>query len=67
MTELAKGCPHLQEYKQSSSLHSYQVIYRYLVKPQLVNSEAKKVKVIRKTMHCNVIMVMCISDTFFFL
>jgi ubiquitin carboxyl-terminal hydrolase 22/27/51 len=52
MTELAKGCPHLQEYKQSSSLHSYQVIYRYLVKPQLVNSEAKKVKA--RTCLCNV-------------
>ncbi len=45
MTELARGCSHLREFKQSNGLHSYQVIYKYLVKPQLVNSEARKVKV----------------------
>ena len=45
MTELAKGCSHLQEFKQSTGLHSYQVIYKYLVKPQISNSEARKLKV----------------------
>lgn len=48
MSELARGCAHFQEFKRSSSLHSYQVIYKYLVKPQLVNSEARKVKVSQK-------------------
>lgn len=45
MSELARGCPHLLDFKEKSGLHSYQVIYKYLVKPQLVNSEARKVKV----------------------
>ena len=45
MTELTKGCSHLQEFKKANGIHSYQVIYKYLVKPQLVNAEARKVKV----------------------
>lgn len=43
MSELAKGCAHFQEFKQvHDGLRSYQIVYRYLVKPSL---EARKLKV----------------------
>lgn len=46
MALLAKGCDHLREFKQANNgLHSYQIIYKYLVKPQSVNTEARKLKV----------------------
>ena len=42
MSELAKGCVHFQEFKQVHGLRSFQIIYRYLVKP---SPEARKLKV----------------------
>ena len=42
MTELAKGCSHFLEYRQSNGLQSFKIIYKYLVKP---GQEARKLKV----------------------
>ena len=42
MSELAKGCSHFLEYRQSHGLQSYKIIYKYLVKP---GQEARKLKV----------------------
>ena len=42
MSELAKGCAHFLEYRQSQGLQSFNIIYKYLVKP---SAEARKLKV----------------------
>lgn len=49
MSELAKGCTHFHEYRQSQGLQSFNIIYKYLVKPSV---EARKLKA--KTCVCNV-------------
>ena len=45
MSELAKGCTHFHEYRQSQGLQSFNIIYKYLVKPSV---EARKLKVRNK-------------------
>lgn len=42
MSELAKGCAHFLEYRQAHGLQSFNIIYKYLVKP---STEARKLKV----------------------
>ena len=42
MSEVAKGCSHFLDYKQTKGLKSYHIIYKYLVKP---STEARKLKV----------------------
>ena len=42
MSELAKGCSHFLEYRQAHGLQSFNIIYKYLVKP---STEARKLKV----------------------
>ena len=42
MSELAKGCAHFLDYRQSQGLQSFKIIYKYLVKP---SAEARKLKV----------------------
>lgn len=42
MSELAKGCEHFLEFRQTHGLQSFKIIYKYLVKP---GQEARKLKV----------------------
>ncbi len=43
MSEFAKGCCHLSEFRHAHGLQSYRIIYKYLVKP---GTEARKLKVV---------------------
>ena len=45
MSEIAKGCSHFQEFKKTSGLYSYGVIYKYLINPMSISPEARKLKV----------------------
>ena len=42
MSEVAKGCGHFEEFRQTNGLQSYRVIYKYLVRP---TPEARRLKV----------------------